>query len=133
MSKIPELPHEELKKILVDDCWLEWQDKDGKLSSQYAPPDQDVYAVVLHSKGIVYREHRRYCHIDDAYRILNTGRFGKWKTAYLLVTLRQGLRERFAQGMQLDIPPDGVSRKGLTKWFTIARHYDGIHHGSVTF
>ncbi len=126
----------ELKKIIVDDCWFEWQLADGtRIDDPYKAFDEkkDVFAVVLHAKGIVFREHRTYCHIDDAWKILRGGRFGKWKTAELLVNLRQGLRERFAQGMALDIPAAGISQAALKKWFVIARHYDAIHHGEATF
>ena len=137
--KIPpqkQIPHAELKKIIVDDCWFEWQFADGsECNSPSAAHEQnkDVFAVVMHAKGIIYREHRSHCHIDDAWRVLQAGRFGKWKTAALLVTLRQALRERYAQGMPLDIPKPGISRQALHEWLTIARHHDAIHHGRVTF
>jgi hypothetical protein len=128
------LTSDQRKNIIVDDCWFEWQLADGtRIDNPYNVEKQDVFAMVLHSKGIIYREHRMYCHIDDAWKILQGGRFGKWKTADLLVTLRQALRERYAQGMALDIPKPGISQRALKEWLVIARHYDAIHHGNATF
>ena len=131
------MPKETKKIRNIDDCWFEWQFADGTVCRDvYAAhkEQKDVYAVVLAGKGaVVYREHRRCCHIDDAYRILAGGRFGKWKTTKLLVTLRQALRERFAQGMPLEIPRDGIGRVALNEFLRMARSFDTVHHGQRTF
>lgn len=122
--------------INVDDCWFEWQFEDGTICHDvYAAhvAVRPVFAVVLHHRGIIYREVRTYCHIDDAWKILEAGRFGKWKTAWLLVTLRQALRERFAQGMALDIPKAGIGEQALKAWLRLARAFDTVHHGQPTF
>lgn len=137
-----EIDWNDLKKINVDDCWFEWQLEDGTRCADPYKAAADaggwdkihIFAAVMHHRGTIYREHRAHCHIDDAWRILAAGRFGKWKTAYLLVTLRQALRERYVQPMfGLDIPPDGIGERALKAWLKIARAYDTVHHGCVTF
>ena len=130
-----QITKEQRKGVIVDDCDFFWELADGTPCEPYVAfgEGKDVFAVVRYGKDIVYREHRMYCHIDDAWRILAAGRFGKWRTTDLLITLRQALRERYAQGMPLDIPKDGINRRDLEKWLTIARHYDSIHHGEATF
>ena len=126
-----------LKQINVDDCWFEWQFSDGKKCDN--PPaalrkKKDVFAVVLYAGGQqVYREHRMCCHIDDAWKILAGGRFGRWKNAELLITLRQALRERFVQNMPLEIPRVGIGERELKAWLRLARCHDTVHHGSATF
>jgi hypothetical protein len=127
------------KQVNVDDCYFQWQFDDGtRCDDVYKAHGEkkDVYAVVLHHGNpptVIYKEHRMCCHIDDAWRILQAGRFGKWKTAELLVTLRQALRERFAQCMPLDIPKDGLGEHALKAWMSLARAHDTVHHGQRTF
>lgn len=128
-----------LKKTIVDDCYFEWQFADGTKCAdiyQAHADKKDVFAVVLHQGNppeVIYREHRAHCHIDDAWRILRSGRFGKWKTTQMLITLRQALRERFAQGMPLGIPNDGIGEHALKAWLSLARAHDTVHHGLPTF
>lgn len=129
-----------LKQINIDYCWFEWQLADGTISDRRAewakPAIPNIFAVVLYSRQnrqIIYRENHSHCHIYDAWKILEGGRFGKWKTAALLVILRQALRERSAQLMPLEIPKPGTGQRTLKAWLKLARAYDTVHHGSQTF
>ena len=56
-----------------------------------------------------------------------------WKTAGMLATLRQALRENFAQGMGLEDLKPGVGERPLRAWLARARAHDTVHHGQATF
>lgn len=87
---------------------------------------------------------RGYDYLRQALDILAPGRpantdswrlddLAKWKTYYMLVTLRQGIRENLAQGMGFDLPKPGASEATIRAWLANARVLDAKHHGQATF
>jgi hypothetical protein len=90
---------------------------------------------IEHGADIIEEESTEtpYRYMESAWGILIRGQSAKWKTVDMLRTLRQAIREATAQMMNVDIPQPGASERTVRKFLAIARHYDAIHHGQVTF
>lgn len=70
------------------------------------------------------------CYLERAWEAISTV---EGATVKELRTLRQAIRECWAQGMPLDLPSANVSKKELSQFLKTARLFDGAHHGEVTF
>jgi len=87
---------------------------------------------IRHGEEVVFEEGRLNGYGETTARIL-AGRKAAWKTLGMFRTMRQAVREHWAQMMDVELPGAGASRKAVMEFLTVARHYDRIHHGSATF
>jgi hypothetical protein len=128
-----QVDYTQLKSINIHDCEFKWMYADGTECGHKWDASQTVFGAVFYKGKVVHHDARPYCYISDAWQILRLAKRAKWKSAKMMVTLRQAIREVNAQGMPLAIPKAGIGEKHLKTWLTIARQFDAVHHGVETF
>jgi uridine phosphorylase len=66
---------------------------------------------------------------------MNSDNVKKWKTVRALITFRQAIRDASVQGYVVteDYLYENISKVDYDTFLRVARKYDKMHHGSVTF
>lgn len=119
-------------RFLLADCSAEWR---GDTFTVFLSATREVIAE---DDRIRWSEGKNLEYLAWAWELLNPRspfcpRAEKWKTISVLRTVRQAIREHFAQGMPITMPEPGCSKYRLKVFLSEARALDRIHHGSVTF
>ena len=95
------------------------------------------YWLIVHDNVLIYHEwhNKNYPFFEDAIHFMNPDNIKKWKMVRTLITFRQAIREASVQGYITteDYLYEDISKVDYDTFLRVARKYDKIHHGQVTF
>lgn len=90
-------------------------------------------AYLIHAGEELYQDKADH-HLHHAWCIMGAGiKGGVWRNASTLIKLRQALREHCEQDMPINPPLEPSCWAGVKEFLTVARAFDRVHHGAVTF